>query len=130
MRHEIHNNNCYITTATSSASLDRRRYSVSSQIMSIGINYGHYMVTIFIGLGQRSIKKYLLFMSKKDQMADGTSRKLFMSLKLSPWGRFLRPLATQATFEVVWQTDLEVDLERRQNYCVELVALYLRRIIN
>ena len=32
-------------------------------------------------------------------------------------------------FQVVWRTDLEVDLERAQNYFVELLALYLRRMI-
>ena len=76
-------------------------------------------------LGQSSIKKYLLFMSKKDEMEDGISRKLFMPL--SPWGRFLR--GGDALFQVVWRTDLEVDLQRSQNYFVELLALYLRRII-
>ena len=25
-------------------------------------------------------------------------------------------------FQVVWRTDLEVDLERTQNYCVELIG--------
>ena len=64
-------------------------------------------------------------MSKKDQMADGIFRKLFMFL--SPWGRFLR--GGDASFQVVWRTDLEVDLERTQNYFVQLLALYLRRII-
>ena len=33
------------------------------------------------------------------------------------------------SFQLVWRTDLEVDLERTQNYCVELFALYLRRTI-
>ena len=32
-------------------------------------------------------------------------------------------------FHVVWRTDLEVHLERTQNYCVELLALHLRRMI-
>ena len=34
------------------------------------------------------------------------------------------------SFQGVWQTDLEVDLEQTQNYCVELYALYLRGMIN
>ena len=33
------------------------------------------------------------------------------------------------SFQVVWQTDLEVDLELTQNYCIELLALYLHRMI-
>ena len=32
-------------------------------------------------------------------------------------------------FQVVWRTDLEVDLEGTQNYCVELLALYPHRVI-
>ena len=43
-------------------------------------------------------------------------------------GRLLR--AEDGSFQVVWQTDLEeADLEGTQNYCVELLALYLRRMI-
>ena len=30
---------------------------------------------------------------------------------------------------MIWRTDLEVDLELTQNYFVEFLALYLRRII-
>ena len=33
------------------------------------------------------------------------------------------------SFQVVWRTDLGVDLDRTQNYFVELLALYLRRMI-
>ena len=33
------------------------------------------------------------------------------------------------SFQNVLRKDLEVDLERTQNYCVELFALYLRRMI-
>ena len=33
------------------------------------------------------------------------------------------------SFQVIWQTDLEVDLEQTKNYCVELVALYLQQMI-
>ena len=33
------------------------------------------------------------------------------------------------SFQLVWRTDLEVDLERTQNYCVELFALYPRLMI-
>ena len=43
------------------------------------------------------------------------------------WGRFLQ--GGDGLSQVVWRTDLEVDLTRTQNYCVELLALYLRRTI-
>ena len=33
------------------------------------------------------------------------------------------------SLQFVWRTDLELDLERTQNYCAELFALYLRRMI-
>ena len=33
------------------------------------------------------------------------------------------------TFQVVRRTGLEVDLERMQNYCMELLALYLDEMI-
>ena len=32
---------------------------------------------------------------------------------------------SRAEGKVIWRTDLEVDLEWTQNYCVELLALYL-----
>lgn len=34
------------------------------------------------------------------------------------------------SFQVFWWTDLEVDLERTQNCCMELWALYLHQMIN
>ena len=43
------------------------------------------------------------------------------------WGRFLQ--GGDGLSQVVWRTDLEVDLTRTQNYCVELLALYLLRTI-
>ena len=43
------------------------------------------------------------------------------------WVRFLR--RGEGSFQVIWRTDLEVDLERTHNYCVELLSLYLRRMI-
>ena len=49
-------------------------------------------------------------MSKKDKMADGTPKRLCMSH--SPFNG------------AVLQTGLDVDLERTQNYCMELLALY------
>ena len=43
------------------------------------------------------------------------------------WSRFLR--GGHESFQAVWQTDLEVDFERTQNYCVELLAQHPRRMI-
>ena len=119
MRHEIYNYFFFFGRWAIWCQLSN--YDHRYQLRSL---HGDYFL-LGCPLGQRSIKKYLLFISKKDQMADGISRKLFMSL--FPWGRFLR--GGDASFQVVWRTDLEVDLERTQNYFVELLALYLRRII-
>ena len=58
---------------------------------------------------------------KKDKMADGTRKMLFFYSIAPVMGLFLR--GRDGLFQVVWQTDLEVDLERTQNYCVGLLAL-------
>ena len=84
----------------------------------------------FIGLPVRATLNQeipLVHVEKRPNGRNGISRKLFMSL--FPWGRFLG--GGDASFQVVWRTDLEVDLERTQNYFVELLALFfwLRRII-
>ena len=44
---------------------------------------------------------------------------------------FNGPILREAdrSFQVVWRTDLEVDLKRTKNYCVVLVAIYLHRMI-
>ena len=60
-------------------------------------------------------------------MADETSRRLCLSHSTVQWDRFLR--GGDGSLQVVWRTDLEVDLEQTQHYCVELLALYLRRMI-
>ena len=84
--------------------------------------------------GQRSIKNNPPPTSKKDKMANGTPRGFCVSHQPTPpppvpasMGRFLR--GGDGSFQVAWRTDLEVDLTRTQNYCVELLALYLRRMI-
>ena len=80
---------------------------------------------IFYGLlldcpwGQRPIKKY--------KMVDGTSRRLCVSHFLFNGADFCEE--GTGTFQVVRQTGLEVDLERMQNYCMELLALYLDEMI-
>ena len=43
------------------------------------------------------------------------------------WGRYLR--GGDRSFQVVWRTDLEVNLERTQHYYTDLLALYLPRMI-
>ena len=42
-------------------------------------------------------------------------------------GQFL--LGGEGSFRVDWRTNLEVDLGRTQNYCLELLVLYPRRVI-
>ena len=48
-----------------------------------------------------------------------------------PSHRSMRPISRggDGSLQVVWRTDLEVDLEQTQHYCVELLALYLPRMI-
>ena len=65
-------------------------------------------------------------LQQKDKMAEGNRRGLWVSngslngTDLAERGR---------SFQVVWRTDLKVDLERTQNCCVEFLALYLRQMI-
>ena len=40
-----------------------------------------------------------------------------------------RSWAEDGSFQVVWRKDLEVDLERTQNYCVELLSQDPHRVI-
>ena len=65
-------------------------------------------------------------MSKKDKMDDGIPEGF-----ACPTPPSMRPILRggEGSFQVFWRTDLEVDLEQRQNYSVELLALYLRRMI-
>ena len=46
---------------------------------------------------------------KKDKMADGSPRRLCVLLP-PQWGRYLRE--GDRSFQVVWQTEMEVELER------------------
>ena len=73
------------------------------------------------------MKNYLPSMSKKIQNGGRNSQKAFRVPISSSMDRFLE--GGGGLFHVVWRTDLEVHLERTQNYCVELLALYLRRMI-
>ena len=45
------------------------------------------------------------------------------------WGPTFTGIGGEGSLQFVWRTDLELDLKRTQNYCVELFALYLRRMI-
>ena len=118
MRHEIHN---YLFFFGRRAVLALKLWpSVSITVITWWL--------FFIGLPVRATLNQeipLVHVEKRPNGRNGISRKLSMSL--FPWGRFLR--GGDASFQVVWRTDLEVDLERTQNYFVELLALYLRRII-
>ena len=63
-------------------------------------------------------------------MADGTSRGLCVchSFPLQ-WADFAGGGGGGRSFQVVWRTVSKVDLKRTKNYCVELLAIYLRRMI-
>ena len=78
--------------------------------------------------GQRPIKKWrpTRLCSKKTKRRMELPEGFACPLPLQ-WGRFQR--RGDGSFQVIWRTDLEVDLERTQNYCVKLLSLYLRRII-
>ena len=56
-----------------------------------------------------------LLSRKKDKIADDSPLPLQLGTIFAGRGR---------VFQVVWWTDLEVDLEQTQNHCVELLALY------
>ena len=64
---------------------------------------------------------------KKDKMADGTPRRLCVSHSPFNGADFWKE--GDGSFQVVGRTHLEVDLEQTQNYYVEYLALYLRRMI-
>ena len=64
---------------------------------------------------------------EKIQNGGRNSQKALRVPFLLQWDRFLE--GGDGLCQVVWRTDLEVHLERTQNYCVELLALYLRRMI-
>ena len=64
---------------------------------------------------------------EKIQNGGRNSQKTLRVPFLIQWGRFLE--GGDGLFQVAWRTDLGVHLERTQNYCVELLALYLRRMI-
>ena len=64
---------------------------------------------------------------EKLQNGGRNSQKALRVPFLLQWDRLLE--GGDELFQVVWRTDLEVHLERTQNYCVELLALYLQRMI-
>ena len=66
-------------------------------------------------------------MSKKDKMADKTPRRFCVSHFPLQWDQILQ--GGDRSFQVVWRTDLEVDLEQTQNYYLGLLALYLCQMI-
>ena len=63
---------------------------------------------------------------QKDKMAEGNRRGLWLSHASLNGADFA---GRGRSFQVVWRTDLKVDLDRTQNCCVEFLALYLRQMI-
>ena len=64
---------------------------------------------------------------EKRQNGGQNSQKAFCVPFLLHWGQFLS--GGDRSFQVIWQTHLDVDLKPTQNYCVELLALFLRQMI-
>ena len=52
-------------------------------------------------------------------------------LRVPSWHLSVGPILSRGdgSFHVVLRTELEVDLKRTENYCLKLLALYLRRMI-
>ena len=65
---------------------------------------------------------------EKIQIGGRNSQEL---IRVPSWHPSMGPILRQGdgSFHVVLRTDLEVDLRRTQNYCVKLLAVYLRRMI-
>ena len=80
--------------------------------------------------GQHAIKKWeanSFYVKKKRQIGGQNFLKTLHVPFPLQWGLFL--WGGDRSFLVIWQTELEVDLEWTQNYSLELLALYLCRMI-
>ena len=106
--------------------------SVSSQIMTIGISYGHYMWWLFfIGLPIRATFNQeipLVHVEKRPNGGRNFQKTVHVPFPLGPIFR-----GGDASFQVVWRTDLEVDLENEHKIilcsywpyiCAELLCKY------
>ena len=80
--------------------------------------------------GQHAIKKCReansFYVKKRQNGGQNFLKILHVPFPLQ-WGLFLQ--GGDRSFLVIWQTELEVDLEWTQNYSVELLALYLCQMI-
>ena len=65
---------------------------------------------------------------EKIQIGGGNSQQ---PLRIPSWPPSMGPILRRRdeSFHVVLRTELEVDLKRTENYCLKLLALYLRRMI-
>ena len=72
------------------------------------------------------------------ELAFSVKKKRQNGGRLNQKARVSRPLplhwgptftGREGSLQFVWRTELELDLERTQNYYAELFALYLRRMI-
>ena len=75
----------------------------------------------FLSEGNTQSRNTFSYVKKRQNGRQNSQEALHLPFPLQ-WGRFL--WEGDGSFQVVWQTDLEIDLEWTQNYCVELVALY------
>ena len=75
----------------------------------------------------QEMRSNILSMSKKDKMVgrQNSQKALHASFPIQS-SQFLRK--GDRSFQVIWRKDLDVNL-KTQNYCVELLALYLHRMI-
>ena len=91
-----------------------------------------FHVPLFIGLPVRATCnsemriKFFLCQKKRQNGGQNFLKTLHVPFPLQ-WGLFL--LEGDRSFLVIWQTELKVDLEWTQRYSLELLALYLCRMI-
>ena len=93
----------------------------------MGFVIGSKIVLAYLNQSKVKAKELPSMYVEKIQNGGRNSQKALRVLFLLQWDRFLE--GGGGLFHVVWRKDLEVHLERTQNYCVELLALYLRRMI-
>ena len=90
------------------------------------INFAFYALPVRATPNQKR-SNILSEVCQKRQNGGRNSQKALRVPFPFQWGRFLR--GGDGSFQVVGRTHLEVDLEQTQNYYVEYLALYLRRMI-
>ena len=66
------------------------------------------------------------YVQKRQNSRQNSQRVLRVPFPLQ-WDHILQ--GGDGSFQVVWQTDLEVDFEQIQNYCLGLLVLYLHQMI-